>query len=194
MVSNTLSRPISSLISLTHNGLTYDRPTLPPSKLRLFVARTDEWLSKIRPTWVKGYQLSTIQVQLTTWMKGYQLSTIRIQSQTEWKVVSHQQYECKNDLCGWWSVWLLTCMVDNLCGLSTRQKNILLWYLSADCLLIKSVGCNQTSSLVKSSASSLVLVRVYWLDDEGTPSECHRVWWRKTDTSKPSVLGRVLAR
>ena len=40
----------------------------------------------------------------------------------------------------------------------------------------RSVGCNQTSSLVKTSASSLVLVRVYWLDDEGSPSVCHRYW------------------
>ena len=31
------------------------------------------------------------------------------------------------------------------------------------------VGRNQTSSLVKSSASSSVLVRVYWLDDKGSP-------------------------
>ena len=29
---------------------------------------------------------------------------------------------------------------------------------------------NQISSLVKLSVSSLILVRVYWLDDEGSPS------------------------
>ena len=34
---------------------------------------------------------------------------------------------------------------------------------------------------------SSVLVRVYWLDDEGAPSECHRVWWRRADTSKSSL-------
>ena len=38
------------------------------------------------------------------------------------------------------------------------------------------VGYNQTSSLVKISASSLVLVRIYWLDDKGSPLECHQVY------------------
>ena len=36
-----------------------------------------------------------------------------------------------------------------------------------------SVGCNQTSSLVKLSTLSSVLVRVYWLDDKGSPLVCH---------------------
>ena len=103
-------------------------------------------------------------------------------------------------------------MVDNLCGLSTHRKNIPLWYLSADCPLVESVRCNQTSTLVKLSASSLVLVRVYWLDDEGSllclsvmvrvywlddkraPLGCHRVWWQRTDTSKLLVLARVFTR
>ena len=34
---------------------------------------------------------------------------------------------------------------------------------------------------------SLVLVRAYWLDNKRAPLECHRVWWQKTDTSKPSL-------
>ena len=38
------------------------------------------------------------------------------------------------------------------------------------------VGCDQTSSFVKLSASSSVLVRVYWLDDEGSPLVCHWYW------------------
>ena len=48
------------------------------------------------------------------------------------------------------------------------------------------IGCNQTSSLVKSSTSSSVLVKVYWLDDESSPSVYHRYWsgllarWQKT--------------
>ena len=82
-------------------------------------------------------------------------------------------------------------------GLSICWKYLPLWYLSADRPLVevwgfiilerhlvarsdRSIGRNQTSSLVKSSASSLVLVRVYWLDDEGPPS-CSsvkvRVYW-----------------
>ena len=69
----------------------------------------------------------------------------------------------------------MTYMVDHLYGLSTRWKNIPFWYLSADSLLVESVGCNQTSSLVKSLALSLVLVRVYWLDDKGVLSGYHRV-------------------
>ena len=103
-------------------------------------------------------------------------------------------------------------MVDHLYSLSTRRKNILLWYLSADRPLVESFGCNQTSSLVKLSASLLVWVRVYWLDNKGSPSysliivgvywlddkgassRCHWVWWQKTDTSKSSVLARILAR
>ena len=36
-----------------------------------------------------------------------------------------------------------------------------------------SVRYNQTSSFVKSSASLLVLVRVYWLDDKGSPLVYH---------------------
>ena len=84
-------------------------------------------------------------------------------------------------------------MVDHLCGLSTRRKNIPLWYLSADRPLVESVGCNQTSSLVKLSASSLVLVRVYWLDDEGLPlysSIIVRVYWLD-DKGAPSGCHRV---
>ena len=55
---------------------------------------------------------------------------------------------------------------------------------------------------MKLSALLLVLVKVYWLDDEGPPQyvigtgqgllnrwqrstlECYQVWWQKTDTSK----------
>ena len=44
----------------------------------------------------------------------------------------------------------------------------------------QSVGRNQTSFFVKSSASSSVLVREYWLDDEGSPSVCHRYWSGRT--------------
>ena len=34
---------------------------------------------------------------------------------------------------------------------------------------------------------SSVLVKVYWLDDEKAPLECHWVWWQEADTSKPLV-------
>ena len=42
------------------------------------------------------------------------------------------------------------------------------------------VGCNQTSFLVKLSALLLMFVRVYWLDDKGSPlylSVIVRVYW-----------------
>ena len=60
----------------------------------------------------------------------------------------------------------------------------------------QSVGRNQTSSLVKSSASSSVLVRVYWLDDEGPPSYSSvmvRAYWLddKGTLSCSSVLVRM---
>ena len=44
----------------------------------------------------------------------------------------------------------------------------------------QSVGCNQTSSFVKLSALSSVLVKVYGLDDKGSPSGSLvmvRVYW-----------------
>ena len=86
--SNTLSQPVFLLILSTHNGLALHRKsafghlqhsrmawpttesTLPPSKLRLFVARTDEWLSTMHN------QLSTI------WHR-----------RPEWRVASYWQYE-----------------------------------------------------------------------------------------------------
>ena len=74
-----------------------------------------------------------------------------------------------------------TYLAGDLC---TSRKNILLWYLSTDCPLIKawgwiilgchlvaksnqSVGRNQTFSFVQLSALLSVLVRVYWLNDKG---------------------------
>ena len=45
--------------------------------------------------------------------------------------------KCLDNLCVCYSVWLLTCMVDYLCGLSTRRENILLWYLFADHPLVE---------------------------------------------------------
>ena len=57
-----------------------------PSKLWLFVVRTDEWLPVIDNT-------ST----MTTWVKGYQLSTIW-QRRPEWKVASHRRYEYNDNL------------------------------------------------------------------------------------------------
>lgn len=73
------------------------------------------------------------------------------------------------------------------------------------------IGCNQTSSLIKLSTLSSVLVKVYELDDKNPPScllvmvrvywqnnketllVCHWVRWWRFDTSKPLVLTRVLA-
>ena len=40
-------------------------------------------------------------------------------------------------------------------------------------LVIKSkkvIECNQTFFLMKSSDSSLILIKIYWLNDEGPPS------------------------
>ena len=101
-------------------------------------------------------------------------------------------------LCGLWPMWmsfnqcLMTCMDDHLCGLSIHWKYLLLQYLTADHPFVKVWGfiilkrylmirnnrlvrCNQTSFFVKTSASSLILVRVYWLDDKGLPLECHQI-------------------
>ena len=67
--------------------------------------------------------------------------------------------------------------------LCMKWKDISLWYLSADCSLVKAWGWiilgrhlvaksdrlarrSQTSSLVQSSALLSVLIRVYWLDDK----------------------------
>ena len=63
-----------------------------------------------------------------------------------------------------------------ICKLSTCQG--MRFIILERHLVTKSellVGCNQISSLVKTSASSLVLVRVYWLDDKGSPLECYWV-------------------
>ena len=51
--------------------------------------------TSIMTTWVKDYQLSTIQ---PTWVKDYQLSTIQVQWQPEWKIASYQQYKYNDDL------------------------------------------------------------------------------------------------
>ena len=40
------------------------------------------------------------------------------------------------------------------------------------------VGCNRHSSLVKTLALSLVLVRIYWLDDQGSSLVYHWYWLR----------------
>ena len=56
-------------------------------------------------TWVKGYQLSTIR---PTWVKGCQLSTIRVQK---------------------WPVWLMICVVDDLCERSPMWSIYTLEYL-----------------------------------------------------------------
>lgn len=70
--------------------------------------------------------------------------------------------------------------------LCTSQIYLLLCYLSSNCILIEIwswiifkhhlvtkieqlVGCNQTNSFVELSASLLVLVKVYWLDDKSPP-------------------------
>ena len=138
-------------------------------------------------------------------------------------------------------MWLLIYVVADLCKQLLRWslytlaeyftyvKYLPLWYLSTDRLLVKvwgfiilkrqliikselSVGHNQTFFLLKSltsslvlvrvylldnkgsSSCSLVLVRIYWLDDKGAPLKYHQVWWQRADTSKLSVLAKVLTR
>ena len=58
-------------------------PTLPPSKLRLLVARTDGWLPVINNT-------ST----MTTWVKGCQLSTIRVRKWPVWSMTCVDDHPC----------------------------------------------------------------------------------------------------
>ena len=129
-------------------------PTLPPSKLRLLVMRTDE-----------GYSF-------------------------------RNRYLLAN-LCSYWPVWTITYVVYLHVG-NIFRLNIYLQivHLSRYEVIIlerhlvarsdRSVGCNQTFSLVKTSALSLVLVRVYWRDDKGSPLVCDRYWsgllaiWRKS--------------
>ena len=63
-----------------------------------------------------------------------------------------------------------------------------------------SVGCNRRSSLMKILASSILLVRVYWLDDEGSLLVYHWYWsgllarWQKSTFGMSLVLVRVLTR
>ena len=83
------------------------------------------------------------------------------------------------NLCGRspiWSIyiWEVSSALVSICVVSTcRGMRFIIFKRH---LVIKSelsVGCNQTSSLVKSSASSLVLVKVYWLDNKGSSLVCH---------------------
>ena len=132
--------PPLSFDSLTLPSFAMWAPTLLSSKLRLLVARTDKWLS----------------------IMHNQLSTIR-RRQPEWRVASYWQYEYNHNLsegllvinntsakmayvvdnlCGRWPVWLLICVDDHLCGLFTRWKYFLLWYLSVFRPLVESVGWN----------------------------------------------------
>ena len=80
--------PFSAYPSSTFSSFAMWAPPPPPSKTRLLVVRMDGWLPVTNDT-------ST----MTIWVKGYQLSTIR-QRRPEWRVVSHQQYVCENDLYG----------------------------------------------------------------------------------------------
>ena len=103
--------PPSACPSLTLPSFTMWASPPPPFKPWLLVACTEGWLSVINDT------------TKTTWVKGCQLSTIQVRSQPEWRFVRHQQYECKNDQCGWWLVWSTTqplwsktCVVNDLCG------------------------------------------------------------------------------
>ena len=150
--------------------------------------------------------------------------------QPDGRLASYQQYKCENDLCdcslnqclddlcGRWPVWTIT-YVDYLRIGNIFRSNIYLCfvYLSRNEVIIsrasldgieseRSVRRNRAcSSLMKTSAWSSLLVRVYWLDDEGSPLICHRYWsgllarwqrssfgmsldrWRRADTSKSSL-------
>ena len=76
---STLSSDTLDLSKLRHVSITF-------STLQANIARTDGWFSVINNT------------TKTTWVKGYQLSTIQVQWRPEWRVASYRQYEYNNDL------------------------------------------------------------------------------------------------
>ena len=179
MYESTLSQPVFPLIPLTHNGSAAQKYFRSP-----LLASTYDGLTYDRA--------NSSTLQATTVCGAYG----RV-------VVSYQWYEYNDDLSERLPVInntnaKMTCVVDNLCRqspmwsiymleVSSALVSICVSFICRDMRFIilkrhlvtrneMSVECNQTSSLVKSSASSSVLVGVYWLDDEGSPSICHRYW------------------
>ena len=71
----------------------------------------------------------------TTWVKGYQLSRIGVQWRPEWRVASYQWYAISimttgvvNDRCGWWPMWLMTGVVNDLWSSSNSIHHQLRWW------------------------------------------------------------------
>ena len=88
-------------------------PTPRSSKLRLLVAQTNKYNDDLSEWLLVIDNTST----MTTWVKDYQLSTIQ-QRRPEWKVASHQRYNTKTTYVVVLSInTLITCMVAGLCGL-----------------------------------------------------------------------------
>ena len=112
------------------------------------------------------------------------------------------QWLVVDDLCGYWPtityiVYLhvgkifhlreVSSALVSICRLSTYQVG----WMQPDLLFCKDIslviGIGQ-SLLTKWQGlifgMSLVLVRVYWLDDKEASLECYGIWWRRADTSK----------
>ena len=87
---------------------------------------------------------------------------------------------------------------ENYLCLSTCWGWVIIFWALLDSMESKLlVRCKQRFSLVKTLALSLVLVRIYWLDDKGSPLVCHWYWsgllarWQKSTFSLSLVLVRI---
>ena len=162
--------------STAHDSSAYPNLTLPsfamwassppPSKPRLLVACTDGCLPVINDT-------ST----MTTQVKGCQLSMIRARKWPVW-TITHVVYLYVGSI---FRSGIYLCIYHSWA--SSNDKEWAVSEMQPDLLLCKVVslviGIGQGllarwRGLIFSM--SLVFVRVYWLDDKGAPSECHRVW------------------
>ena len=119
-LNNNLSRLVSPLIALTHDGPVVQKrfghlwqspsikawsitePTLPPTKLRLLVALTDGSCQQCAISYRRyeyndnlseGLLVIDNPNTMMTWVKGCQLSTIWVQWQPKWKIANYQQYD-----------------------------------------------------------------------------------------------------
>ena len=135
---------VSALMAKVIQATTMSIPL--PSKLWLLKVHMDEWLSTIRPTWVKGCQLSMIRVE---WRPEWRVASYQWYDQLEWRVASYWRYEYNDNLSEGLPVItntsakmicvivlsinvLMTFVVDNLCDYLFNQRlmicsHLLVW-------------------------------------------------------------------